>query len=69
MKKLLRNLKVGDSGEDVKNVQESLNKIGLFPYLCDGNFSQNLLQAITHFQKIKGIYVDGEVGHQTWSNL
>ena len=67
--KLTRVIKLGMQGDDVKLVQTRLKALGLFPHLIDNNFGQNLLISVTTFQRSRGIEVDGEIGHQTWSQL
>ena len=67
--RLTRVIKLGMSGDDVKFIQTRLKELGLFPYSVDGNFGQNLVVSVMSFQKSKSISVDGEIGHQTWSQL
>lgn len=65
---LNRNLKLNDIGEDVKMLQERLNKFEN-KLTCDGYFGKNTEGAVKNFQRIKGLAADGMVGQGTWSKL
>lgn len=56
-------LKIGDSGQAVRHVQELL---GLVP---DGDFGPVTKNAVIEFQKDKGLHPDGIVGQVTWTQL
>ena len=57
-------LRRGDSGADVKKLQENLIQLGysVGSYGADGDFGNATLQAVIQFQKDQGIDADGEVG-------
>lgn len=57
-------LKIGDSGPEVKALQLSLAKLG-YPLKGTGYFGTATDTAVTAFQKRAGIHVDGEVGGET----
>lgn len=63
----------GDTGEEVKTLQRLLNtKIGFAltrPLVVDGSFGSLTLQAVTKYQTIYELSIDGSVGKQTWSSL
>jgi hypothetical protein len=60
----VRILGVGSKGEDVRVIQEALNRhgAGLNP---DGDFGQHTRSAVIRFQQENSLQVDGEVGPQT----
>jgi hypothetical protein len=60
----LRILRLGCKGEDVRVVQNALNRngAGLDP---DGDFGNHTRDAVINFQQENGLQVDGEVGPQT----
>lgn len=58
----------GDSGKKVIELQTLLNKNG-FSLTVDGDFGKKTLEAVTAFQKSKGLFVDGVVGNNTLSVL
>ena len=64
----MRNLKIDDKGEDVKNLQRLLNANG-FSLTVDGHFGQNTDKAIREFQKKRGLKIDGIVGVKTLEML
>jgi peptidoglycan hydrolase-like protein with peptidoglycan-binding domain len=50
-------------GEDVRDVQEALVKLGLLiPDQVDGFYGQDTESAVETFQKRNGLAVDGQVG-------
>ena len=67
--KLKRSLNLKMYGEDIKLIQVKLKEFGFFTDRIDGYFGQNLLLAVTNFQRQIGIQVDGIIGHQTWSQI
>ncbi len=60
-----RNMKKGDSGSDVAEVQRMLKKLGYYNAKIDGSFGRLTEQAVIRFQTDKGLQVDGIVGPQT----
>lgn len=61
-------LDIGDSGDDVTNVQNYLKKLG---YLrgSTGYFGSDTHEAVLNFQKRNGLKADGKVGSQTINQL
>jgi len=60
----------GDSGSDVKDLQGMLNKTELAPGLVeDGDFGSLTEDAVTQYQRTRGLDVDGICGQQTWGAL
>ena len=64
-----RTLRRGDEGEDVKVMQEALNKKGGSQLKVDGSFGRDMEEAVRDFQRKTGIGVDGEIGAQTREKL
>ena len=60
-----RNLKKGDSGSDVAEVQRMLKKLGYYKSKLDGYFGSLTEQAVKRFQADKALQVDGIVGPRT----
>lgn len=61
-------LKLGDSGDDVSNVQKHLEKLGYLDSVT-GYFGSDTQDAVLHFQKRNGLSSDGKVGAQTINKL
>ncbi len=61
-------LRYGSSGDDVKKLQEELNKNG-YNLRVDGQFGSKTQSAVQSYQKSKGLTVDGIVGTNTWGAL
>jgi len=64
-----RILKEGDSGEDVKQLQRDLKKLGYYNSSIDGLFGPKTRQAVMAFQADQGMAVDGVVGPYTYFAL
>jgi len=62
-------LKIGSRGEEVKKLQESLNKLGFNCGTADGIFGPKTEAAVKAFQKANGLAVDGIVGPATQAKL
>ena len=60
-----RNMKKGNRGSDVAEVQKMLKKLGYYQSKVDGYFGTLTEQAVIRFQDDKGLQVDGIVGPQT----
>ncbi len=61
-------LKIGDSGDDVSNVQKYLKKLGYLNSVT-GYFGSDTHNAVLNFQKRNGLLSDGKAGVQTISKL
>lgn len=61
-------LKIGDSGDDVSNIQKYLKKLGYLKSVT-GYFGSDTNNAVINFQKRNGLTSDGKVGAQTISKL
>ena len=64
-----RTLKEGDSGDDVKWLQDKLKAKGFYIGDIDGKFNIITLGAVLAFQKKNGLVVDGLVGAKTRNAL
>ena len=62
-------LKLGDSGSEVKSMQDALVSLGYLTGNADGKFGQKTLEAVVNFQKGKGLTSDGKAGNQTLTAL
>lgn len=67
-------LREGDSNRYVAYLQIYLNDIAsvneaITPFVIDGIFGQNTLQAVRVFQREYGLTVDGVVGQETWNKI
>jgi peptidoglycan hydrolase-like protein with peptidoglycan-binding domain len=68
-RELVRTLKVGCSGADVKRLQETLNSLGFKCGTADGIFGTKTKTAVMAFQSAYGLYADGIVGAKTRDKL
>jgi hypothetical protein len=67
---MLRKVRIGDRGLDVKAIQEGLNRSGRVGHLDpDGGFGNLTDQAVRKFQTQQGLKPDGVVGPRTRSHL
>lgn len=62
-------LKVGSSGQDVRNVQSKLKSLGFYKGTVDGDFGEGTEAAVKAFQKQYKLTVDGKVGASTLKAL
>lgn len=62
-------LRVGDSGEAVRQLQMELSRIGTFNSAEDGVYGPSTEAAVRQFQQQQGLTPDGVVGPQTWQAL
>lgn len=61
-------IKYGMKGDDVKNLQTTLNNLG-YNLDVDGSFGPQTLSAVKQYQQKSGLDVDGMVGPQTQAKL
>ncbi|TKB45688.1 peptidoglycan-binding domain-containing protein [Thalassotalea mangrovi] len=61
--------RMGSKGEEVKNIQEILLRLGYNPGPDDGAFGSKTESAIIQFQEDNNLYADGIVGPTTWEAL
>ena len=68
---IVRTLRKGRKGEDVRQMQEALIKLGYDLGKCgaDGDFGAATYNAVRAFQKAKGLTVDGIAGPKTLGAL
>ena len=66
-----RILKIGMRGDDVKKLQEDLQKLGydLGRWGADGDFGNDTMIAVKKFQSEHGLEADGEAGPMTFAAL
>ena len=62
-------IKMGDIGEEVRQLQDKLNIIGFECGPADGEFGPLTQKAVVAFQEAKNLLVDGEVGPETFAAL
>ncbi len=62
------NVRLGDSGSGVKQIQTALVAHG-FKVAVDGQFGAQTAQAVKSFQQKNGLTQDGVVGPVTWAKL
>lgn len=65
----MRPLRRGDSGDDVRQLQHALKRLGLYFYVADGSFGYSLETAVTAFQRSSGLTIDGIAGPETLAAL
>jgi len=58
-----------DTDEEIKAVQDALQKSGLYAGAIDGKLGPKSKQAIRDFQSANNLKVDGVVGPKTWQAL
>ncbi|MDD3212967.1 MAG: peptidoglycan-binding protein [Eubacteriales bacterium] len=58
-------LRSGDTGDDVKKVQQRLTDLGYYSGKVDGKFGSGTVSALKDFQKKNGLTQDGVCGAQT----
>ena len=56
-------------GPDVREVQDSLAKLGYYKGVVDGTYGSDTADAVKKFQSAVGIRPDGVVGPDTWNSL
>lgn len=63
------NLRLGDSGAEVRALQQRLAALGYDPDGVDGDFGPGTRKALMAFQAARGLLVDGEAGPRTQTAL
>ena len=63
------NLKLGDSGDSVQDVQQKLADLGYFSEEVDGEFGESTEEAVLKFQADKKLDVTGIIGELTYNTL
>lgn len=66
---IMRTLRKGDSGEDVRTLQTLLNGIGFNCGTADGIYGTKTVEAVKRFQERYGLTVDGVAGPSTQTRL
>jgi peptidoglycan hydrolase-like protein with peptidoglycan-binding domain len=62
-------IKLGSSGDVVRNIQTQLKKLGYYKGTVDGDFGEGTDTAVKAFQSRNGLTPDGVVGSQTMTKL
>lgn len=65
----MKTIKNGSRGEDVRTLQEALNKAGNYGLTVDGIFGGKTEGAVRDYQKKNELSIDGICGPKTWSKL
>lgn len=58
-------LKLNSKGDEVRTLQENLQRLGYSPGPVDGHFGEKTENAVIQFQEAEGLYADGIVGPRT----
>lgn len=64
-----RTLRKGDTGDDVKLVQQRLKELGYYTGLVDGSYGTGTVNAVTAFQQKHKLTADGIAGSATYKKL
>lgn len=64
-----RVLRPGDTGDDVKSVQQRLQELGYYAGDIDGDYGSGTTEAVRFFQARNSLTVDGRVGPKTVEKL
>src|SRR5262245_688509 len=62
-------LRLGSSGDEVRQLESRLRDLGLYSGAIDGAFGGGVQAAVKSFQAANGLPVDGVVGPNTWAIL
>lgn len=62
-------LKPGSQGETVSELQAALKLLGFYAGTVDGVYGEQTAKAVSQFQSVAGLEVDGIAGADTWSRL
>ncbi|MDJ1182935.1 peptidoglycan-binding protein [Roseofilum casamattae] len=65
----LPNLRRGDRGPEVKQLQQLLKRSGHYQGEANEDYDDSTLEAVVAFQTASGLSADGEVGQRTWERL
>ncbi len=63
------NLRLGSTGDHVRELERRLQGLGLYTGAIDGVFGGGVESAVKRFQKSNGLEPDGVVGPNTWAAL
>jgi peptidoglycan hydrolase-like protein with peptidoglycan-binding domain len=61
-------LRIGSKGDSVRLMQQALTKLN-YPTKADGSYGPATRRAVSSFQRVNGLKVDGVAGHITLSRL
>ena len=62
-------LKLGSSGDRVRDLQARLRQIGWYEGKVTGNYGRETVTSVEGFQRRRGLPVTGEVDQRTWDRL
>lgn len=62
-------LKFGNTGHEVKQLQNNLKQLGLYPFASDSIFGAGTQNAVMRFQSSAGLQIDGIVGDNTYKAI
>jgi len=65
----METIRYGDIGPMVEYLQLALKRAGYDPGAIDGRFGTRTLDALTRFQRDRGLDADGVAGRMTWAKL
>ena len=65
----MKTLKQGQTGQDVKKLQQRLKQLGYNSVAIDGDFGPVTKKAVINFQRDNGLLADGIVGRETMVEL
>ena len=65
----MKTLKQGQTGQDIKKLQQRLKLLGYYAAAIDGDFGPATKKAVINFQRDNGLLADGVVGRQTMAEL
>ncbi len=64
-----RDLSIGDSGDDVKSVQQRLRQLGFYTSTVDGTYGSSTTSAMLAFQQMNGLPLTGNGDMRTYAKL
>ena len=64
-----RDLSLGDTGDDVKAVQQRLRNLGFYTSQVDGTYGSSTTSAMFHFQEMNGLTATGNGDLATYARL